>query len=111
MPRTRADAEYEERSFTTPKTNEPVPIRPLKRTRELEDDVDGDKSRSPSPAPSDRHLSPRKLDMDQGVVLASDLAENDDEDDEPGGTQPYVRTEEVEEGEIPELTRCESVGA
>jgi hypothetical protein len=49
--------------------------------------------------------------MDQEVVLASALAENEDDDDETGGTQPYVRTEEVEEGEIPALTRCESVGA
>jgi hypothetical protein len=50
--------------------------------------------------------------MDQEVVLASALAENDeDEDDMPGRTQPYVPAEEVEEGEIPALTRCESVAA
>jgi hypothetical protein len=110
MARTRSDVAYEESSFTTPKTNEPVPIRPLKRTREF-DDGDRDKSRSPSPAPSERNLSPRKLDMDQEVVLASALQENEDEEDETGSTQPYVPSGEVEEGEIPALTRCESVAA
>jgi hypothetical protein len=106
MPRTRAEIEYEEKSFTTPTANEPVPIRPLKRTREG-DVEESAASRSPSPTPNRKSLSPRKLDMGQQVVLASSLAE-DDEDDEPGSTQPYVPAAEVEEGEIPTLRRCQS---
>lgn len=101
-------AECPANSLVTPAANKPVRIRPFKRTR-FEDGPEPE--RSPSPEPS--KLSPRKLDMDQaGVVLASDLPEEDgdDEEDEPvETTQPYPPPDEVEEGEIiPALTRTTS---
>ena len=96
-------------SMTTPQANRPVTIRPLKRNR-----VDGQEpiSRSPSPPPEPLtrdELSPRKLDMDQEVVLACEAAgqEDDDEDDDRVEvTQPYV-PDAPEEGEIPVLVRTD----
>jgi hypothetical protein len=100
-------------SLQTPTSNKHVSIRPLKRMC-----IDGQQPvmRSPSPPPEPiarEELSPRKLDMDQEVVLACQAAgqdEDDDEDDERvEATQPYV-ADEVEEGEIPVLTRTDSPG-
>ena len=89
-------------SLVTPAANKPVRIRALKRTR-FEDGPEPE--RSPEPEP--RKLSPRKLDMDQqGVVLASDLPDEVESDDEVvEATQPYPPPDEVEEGEIPVLER------
>lgn len=103
-------AESSASSLVTPAANKPVRIRPFKRTR-FEDGPEPE--RSPTPEEPSK-LSPRKLDMDQGgVVLASDLAEDDgdeedDEDEVVQTTQPYPPPDEVEEGEIPALTRTTS---
>ena len=99
-------------SLVTPAANKPVRIRALKRTR-FEDGPEPERSVSPEP----RKLSPRKLDMDQAVVLANpSLVPSDDEleEEEPiQATQPYLDpAEDIEEGELSSvpalLMRCES---
>ena len=113
------------KAFVTPASNKPITIRPLKRTKtsadddaapvpdppllDLDADVDPEKPRG--------LLSPRKLDMDQAVVLADpSLVPSDDEleEEEPiQATQPYPDpAEDIEEGELSSvpalLMRCES---
>ena len=110
MPRTRSEAEYVNNSFTTPKANERVPIRPLKRERDGEEDEEA-YSRSPSPERRENKLSPRKLNMEQAVVLANPAVESDDDEEEPRLTQPYIQEEEAEEGELPALDHTQEVDA
>ena len=95
-------------SFSTSETNKPVPIRPLKRLKSEggeEEQEDGGNS------PERREeLSPRRLDMDQAVVLGSDILpgnEQEEEEEEPiEPTQAIPDSEE--EGEIAPapLVRC-----
>ena len=102
------------KAFVTPALNKPVALRPLKRTKTS--DVGGDGSvRDPPLLDLDGDaddeggprglLSPRKLDMDQAVVLANpSLVPSDDEleEEEPGVqmTQAPPAVEDTEEGEI-----------
>jgi hypothetical protein len=97
-------------TLNTPAANKPVTIRPLKRMC-LEGQQPVLRSASTSPEPIARkELSPRKLDMDQEVILACQAAGQDDDEDElVEVTQPYVAGE-VEEGEIPVLARTDGPG-
>lgn len=117
MPRTHScaceeeeDRKFIERcpssSFATPETNKPVPIRPFKRFRNGERDGEEEEERSPSPERKD--LSPRRLDMDQAVILACDAPPPDDEEDRVEATQPIPEDGEQDEGEIvpTPLVRC-----
>ncbi len=115
MPRTNSVASEDEiikrcpsESFLTPEANKPVPIRPLKRFRNSEDDGADEVERSPSP--ERKELSPRKLDMDQAVVLACDAASNDKEDEEDERVDPTQPVLE-EEGELSPtpLVRCDAI--
>lgn len=95
-------------TLDTPAANKPVTIRPLKRMC-VEGQQPALRSASTSPEPIARdELSPRKLDMDQEVILACQAAgqEDDEEDEMVEVTQPYVAGE-LEEGEIPVLTRTD----
>ena len=96
------------RSLVTPKADKPVIIRPLKRSRDLVEDGPAS-PQSPKPEEQLNLLSPRKLDMDQEVVLASQLPAVDDEDERVETTQPWPPTGELEEGEIPVLARTDGV--
>ena len=94
------------RSLVTPIPNKPVIIRPLKRSRDLVEDGPAS-PQSPEPEEQLNPLSPRKLDMDQEVVLASQLPADDEEDERVETTQPWPPTGELEEGEIPVLARTD----
>lgn len=118
MPRTHSVASEEEiikrcpsESFSTPEANKPVPIRPLKRFRNGEDEGADEVERSPSP--ERKELSPRKLDMEQDVVLACDIAPSDKEDEEERveATQPVLAEEEEGELSPTPLVRCNTLAS
>jgi len=94
-------------SFETPEAGKKVPIRPLKRNLEVEEDEAS--SGSPSPTSKRGQLSPQRLDMDQEakVVFGCTGSQSSEEEEERVvPTQVYVPEEEptapsLEEGEIP----------
>lgn len=127
MPRPRSvskDDESEEEiikrcptvSFMTPEANKPVPIRPLKRLKG-EDGAEEQEDGNASPGRREE-LSPRRLDMEQAVVLGSDALPNEDGGESDGEDEERIEptqvlseneaSEEPEEGEIAPapLVRC-----
>jgi hypothetical protein len=98
-------------SLVTPEANKRVPIRPLKRTKLPEGDVATKVDRVIQNEEQEEEeeeqrelLEPRRLDMDQHVVLANpslDAEEEQEEEEEVPITQPYPGEDAAEEGEIP----------
>ena len=101
-------------SFSTPESNKPVPIRPLKR---LKREGGEEEQEDPGDSPKRREeLSPRRLDMDQPALLAcntipdgnpAEREEEEEEEEEPIEPTQVIPDSE-EEGEIAPtpLVRC-----
>ena len=91
-------------SLVTPKATKRAHIRPLKRVKFAEGDAgstkeeeEPDEEQEEEPEEKREALEPRRLDMDQHVVLANPSS-SDEEDEQAAGTQ---RVAEEEEGELP----------
>lgn len=89
-------------SLVTPKATKRAHIRPLKRVKFAEGDAGSTKEEEePNEEQEEEEkreaLEPRRLDMDQHVVLANPSS-SDEEDEQAAGTQ---RVAEEEEGELP----------
>jgi hypothetical protein len=90
-------------SLVTPKATKRAHIRPLKRVKFAEGDAGSTKEeeepeeeQEEEPEEKREALEPRRLDMDQHVVLANPSSSDEEEDEQAPGTQ---RVEE--EGELP----------
>jgi len=90
-------------SLVTPKATKRAHIRPLKRVKFAEGDAGSTKEEEEPDEEQEEEeekreaLEPRRLDMDQHVVLANPSS-SDEEDEQAAGTQ---RVAEEEEGELP----------
>lgn len=89
-------------SLVTPKATKRAHIRPLKRVKFAEGDAGSTKEEEEPDEEQEEEekreaLEPRRLDMDQHVVLANPSS-SDEEDEQVPGTQ---RVAEEEEGELP----------
>jgi hypothetical protein len=89
-------------SLVTPKATKRAHIRPLKRVKFADGDAGSTKEEEEPDEEQEEEekreaLEPRRLDMDQHVVLANPSS-SDEEDEQAAGTQ---RVAEEEEGELP----------
>jgi hypothetical protein len=89
-------------SLVTPKATKRAHIRPLKRVKFAEGEAGSTKEEEEPDEEQEEEekreaLEPRRLDMDQHVVLANPSS-SDEEDEQAAGTQ---RVAEEEEGELP----------